>query len=151
MNPERRNECATVKNGNLGKRAVAATTSITGMNEKSLTRMECTVLMGKILDVVIGQLLLAVDHATHVRLHQLHRHISTVKPEPHTYRSVNSFRGGSTSTFTNFNTFGWLQCFIIIISLYTRKPFPLSFNTSGIFLIAYLTPSSLFVTEMTTP
>lgn len=34
MNPERRNECATVKNGNLGKRAVAATTSITGMNEK---------------------------------------------------------------------------------------------------------------------
>lgn len=47
MNPERRNECATVKNGNSGKRAVAATTSITGMNEKSLTRMECTVLMGE--------------------------------------------------------------------------------------------------------
>jgi len=47
VNPERRNECATVKNGKRGKMVVAATTSRTGMNEKSLTRMECTVLMGE--------------------------------------------------------------------------------------------------------
>ena len=63
-------------------------------------------LIDKKLDVIICQLLLAINHTTHVRLHQLHRHISTLNTYTHTHRSVNSFRGGSTSTFTNFNTFG---------------------------------------------